>query len=120
MARERGSVPYGAEKRSSPLNSALAARARGVWAGYRLKVATAARGWQGSNSKGRPFFFNSRISTRTPSDGPGLAPNRPSQKFCSAGIVLKYEFFNRSEEHTSELQSHSFISYAVFCLKKTT
>src|ERR1051326_2866347 len=26
--------------------------------------------------------------------------------------------FMRSEEHTSELQSHSFISYAVFCLKK--
>ena len=26
--------------------------------------------------------------------------------------------FDRSEEHTSELQSHSFISYAVFCLKK--
>src|ERR1051326_9350844 len=25
----------------------------------------------------------------------------------------------RSEEHTSELQSHSFISYAVFCLKNT-
>src|ERR1051326_8694458 len=24
----------------------------------------------------------------------------------------------RSEEHTSELQSHSFISYAVFCFKK--
>src|ERR1051326_9597276 len=27
---------------------------------------------------------------------------------------------HRSEEHTSELQSHSFISYAVFCLKKKT
>src|ERR1051326_7981380 len=27
-------------------------------------------------------------------------------------------FGMRSEEHTSELQSHSFISYAVFCLKK--
>ncbi len=26
--------------------------------------------------------------------------------------------YGRSEEHTSELQSHSFISYAVFCLKK--
>src|ERR1051326_9562807 len=26
----------------------------------------------------------------------------------------------RSEEHTSELQSHSFISYAVFCLKKNS
>ena len=30
-----------------------------------------------------------------------------------------FELHNmRSEEHTSELQSHSFISYAVFCLKK--
>ena len=28
------------------------------------------------------------------------------------------DIFVRSEEHTSELQSHSFISYAVFCLKK--
>src|ERR1051326_9326104 len=28
------------------------------------------------------------------------------------------EIVSRSEEHTSELQSHSFISYAVFCLKK--
>ena len=27
---------------------------------------------------------------------------------------------SRSEEHTSELQSHSFISYAVFCSKKKT
>ena len=27
-------------------------------------------------------------------------------------------YFMRSEEHTSELQSHSEISYAVFCLKK--
>ena len=29
-------------------------------------------------------------------------------------------YTHRSEEHTSELQSHSFISYAVFCLKKKT
>ena len=37
-------------------------------------------------------------------------------------IKLKREWSQlsdeRSEEHTSELQSHSFISYAVFCLKK--
>ena len=31
---------------------------------------------------------------------------------------LAKSFNERSEEHTSELQSHSFISYAVFCLKK--
>ena len=35
--------------------------------------------------------------------------------------IPEHKFFiatQRSEEHTSELQSHSFISYAVFCLKK--
>src|SRR3546814_4692312 len=31
-----------------------------------------------------------------------------------------FELFERSEEHTSELQSLMRISYAVFCLKKTT
>ena len=30
----------------------------------------------------------------------------------------KMSFKKRSEEHTSELQSQSTISYAVFCLKK--
>jgi len=40
------------------------------------------------------------------------------------GIALEYQTFDytgsfvRSEEHTSELQSHYAISYAVFCLKK--
>src|ERR1051326_9637904 len=34
---------------------------------------------------------------------------------CTAGYGARC---TRSEEHTSELQSHSFISYAVFCLKK--
>src|SRR5210317_2677412 len=33
-------------------------------------------------------------------------------------ICLYLGWGDRSEEHTSELQSHSEISYAVFCLKK--
>ena len=33
-------------------------------------------------------------------------------------IVEHFEAIARSEEHTSELQSHVRISYAVFCLKK--
>ena len=33
-------------------------------------------------------------------------------------IDRRHRELTRSEEHTSELQSHSFISYAVFCLKK--
>src|SRR3546814_7716200 len=42
----------------------------------------------------------------------------------SGGVVTKHAFirpvrrFERSEEHTSELQSLMRISYAVFCLKK--
>src|SRR5210317_2353943 len=35
-----------------------------------------------------------------------------------AGCPGGPETILRSEEHTSELQSHSEISYAVFCLKK--
>ena len=39
-------------------------------------------------------------------------------KISSSSIELAISDGKRSEEHTSELQSHSFISYAVFCLKK--
>src|SRR3546814_13216745 len=40
---------------------------------------------------------------------------------CSTGEVTKTsKLCNRSEEHTSELQSLMRISYAVFCLKKKT
>ena len=35
-----------------------------------------------------------------------------------SGKGYRRKIVDRSEEHTSELQSHSFISYAVFCLKK--
>ena len=37
---------------------------------------------------------------------------------CLAGFVAVAKHHGRSEEHTSELQSHAPISYAVFCLKK--
>ena len=39
---------------------------------------------------------------------------------ADSGIKDHYEILLgvRSEEHTSELQSHWYISYAVFCLKK--
>ena len=41
--------------------------------------------------------------------------------FVVLAVFLPYSvlgYASRSEEHTSELQSHSEISYAVFCLKK--
>src|ERR1051326_6311624 len=41
-----------------------------------------------------------------------------SDQISAANTLLPANGKRRSEEHTSELQSHSFISYAVFCLKK--
>ena len=40
------------------------------------------------------------------------------EKLSDEKLTKVHEGLLRSEEHTSELQSHSFISYAVFCLKK--
>src|SRR3546814_3576639 len=46
---------------------------------------------------------------------------RPDTVLCKGGrVFLEAERFERSEEHTSELQSLMRISYAVFCSKKKT
>src|SRR3546814_9107460 len=52
----------------------------------------------------------SNLMIKLPSDSEAAIEN--IQKFTNAANV------NRSEEHTSELQSLMRISYAVFCLKK--
>src|SRR3546814_4907397 len=46
----------------------------------------------------------------------GGAPDTPRPKVGVTQAAL--DSFDRSEEHTSELQSLMRISYAVFCLKK--
>src|SRR3546814_9010734 len=71
-------------------------------------------------------FFNDQARGQADHIGPGLQDH---QRFALGRIedlaratfpsVLKYTA-NRSEEHTSELQSLMRISYAVFCLKKKT
>ena len=43
---------------------------------------------------------------------------RPLAGSGTGSTALAPHMFGRSEEHTSELQSQSTISYAVFCLKK--
>src|SRR3546814_9879424 len=44
----------------------------------------------------------------------------PAQLDQAITKKTRWVLFNRSEEHTSELQSLMRISYAVFCLKKKT
>src|SRR3546814_18986927 len=66
----------------------------------------------------------SRTSRRgSGSDGcPRARVHRPADRRTAAGLVIaaatSFPSIERSEEHTSELQSLMRISYAVFCLQK--
>src|SRR5881296_4714138 len=71
------------------------------------------------------FFFNDTATTEiytllyTLSLHDALPISRRRRRRRPAGRPREYASSpGRSEEHTSELQSHSNISYAVYCLKK--
>src|SRR3546814_6863661 len=73
-------------------------------------------------------FIDSKISEHLKNRLRRWAANRWWRLFGSQGHSLEtledesrfIESLDRSEEHTSELQSLMRISYAVFCLKKQT
>src|SRR3546814_4148051 len=56
--------------------------------------------------------------TATPSPSPALSPRAQRRLVRAFGAMDLAWAGDRSEEHTSELQSLMRISYAVFCLKK--
>src|SRR5213596_4421331 len=70
------------------------------------------------------FFFNDTATTEiytspyTLSLHDALPICSTRQWTPSAPPDPQPQTLSRSEEHTSELQSHGLISYAVFCLKK--
>src|SRR5213080_5470100 len=72
------------------------------------------------------FFFNAKATTEiytplyTLSLHDALPISTASHRGCTRGSTRSTRRWatSRSEEHTSELQSHSGISYAVFCVKK--
>src|SRR5210317_2580167 len=74
------------------------------------------------------FFFNDPATPEiytlsyTLSLHDALPISTSSNSSCNLAAIfvhcLSLSSTQRSEEHTSELQSHSEISYAVFCLKK--
>src|SRR5881296_2460876 len=68
-----------------------------------------------------PAMMTSRVNALLLKDGGLLEGPRPATPVghLDAGRTAQVSRHgSRSEEHTSELQSHSNISYAVFCLKK--
>ena len=63
--------------------------------------------------------LNERFRTAPPEEILGWAIHTFSPRLVLASSFgVEDVALIRSEEHTSELQSHSEISYAVFCLKK--
>src|SRR3546814_5421552 len=52
--------------------------------------------------------------------GSGMGGGHDEREQTLNQILVEMDGFERSEEHTSELQSLMRISYAVFCLKKKT
>ena len=71
------------------------------------------------NCQTKPEIIIDALDLRAKGLSFGKVADHINQKYkvnVKRSTILKWQ--NRSEEHTSELQSHSFISYAVFCLKK--
>ena len=73
-----------------------------------------------ANINNKNFIKNNSLTSKNASKA---LKNELIQKAIKNGEIKIKDVSNisnygRSEEHTSELQSHSFISYAVFCLKK--
>src|SRR3546814_8651463 len=95
---------------------ALRRRGEGRWRRRRreVRVGTVARsGCRGGRARRRYGSLGGRRRRGEP--GPTRAEGG-----CAARGLLATKPRQRSEEHTSELQSLMRISYAVFCLKKKT
>src|SRR3546814_8492717 len=60
-----------------------------------------------------------RMVVHDPHDASGFGGGKDRRQIAPRPIIAKASMIERSEEHTSELQSLMRISYAVFCLKKT-
>src|SRR3546814_8713991 len=86
-------------------------------------LAGAARGAVGARGKGAAKGVTMPIDATQPYDDQNifakiLRGEIPSNRVYEDAHALAFHAINRSEEHTSELQSLMRISYDVFCLKK--
>src|SRR3546814_6532992 len=87
---------------------------------YRTRVRQLiARGWQFAILDGDRTIFKAEVACASPHaaqiQGVYVVPDRRGEGLATSGMAAVVE---RSEEHTSELQSLMRISYAVFCLNK--
>src|SRR3546814_6402012 len=89
----------------------------------KASTATRAMGMSGAPVKMAQFYPMSAIGSIVPrrvGQQHGPSPSTETKSMSKRTVLVVDLQNDRSEEHTSELQSLMRISYAVFCLKKKT
>src|SRR3546814_8568850 len=104
---------------SSDLNWSIHTRPE-PWQRSARTPTASAMSWQSRGySWRRPFEDQLRVTPAQPDESKS---GKVSRNWSSASVTIcwaeRWLIAQRSEEHTSELQSLMRISYAVFCLKK--
>src|SRR3546814_5897834 len=87
----------------------------------RGRAALASRHRQEGTARTAHIGCRRRAARRSGAGGKGRTPaphHRPRGRTAGRSVRTAQLLADRSEEHTSELQSLMRISYAVFCLKK--
>src|SRR3546814_2372972 len=92
---------------------------------HRREISSQALRWRGDSTKPLPLaggVWGGHVERRNFKTGPPPTPpasGRGEEGYIPNSFASDFSSMkNRSEEHTSELQSLMRISYAVFCLKK--
>src|SRR3546814_9788277 len=86
---------------------------------FRSSYWNAERHWKRAAQPGSSGSAPMPASSSSPANlSAPRAANRPDSGSCRVDSTCTAQCGDRSEEHTSELQSLMRISYAVFCLKK--
>src|SRR3546814_2690684 len=88
---------------------------------FRARQARRCRGVMAAAAS--PAVANQLMAAKAPALVLASASTARAKLLAAAGLVVQCQaaaIDERSEEHTSELQSLMRISYAVFCLKKKT
>src|SRR3546814_10719350 len=88
--------------------------------GFDAAIGGAGRDEEKSRAKERIFSFRNAQHRWDPKNQRPELWNLYNTRIHRGESVRVFPISNRSEEHTSELQSLMRISYAVFCLKKKT
>src|SRR3546814_3154134 len=109
---------YAAKAEGCPYEIVLVASNNPGAAGLALAAAEGVQTWSLSHKGMSRDAFDTLVDEQIRAAGADYVALAGYMRILSDAFVAAWQ--GRSEEHTSELQSLMRISYAVFCLKKTS